>query len=559
MNKKISIYQLLPRLFGNNKKKPIINGDIHENGCGEFDDITEKALKEIKNLGVTHIWYTGILRHATTTNYQGLPAQDSCIVKGKAGSPYAITDYYDVMPDLAVEVDKRMQEFDNLLNRTRKQGLKSIIDFIPNHVSRDYKSLKKPKKTPDLASGDDSSKHFDNQNNFYYLPNESLKLNFCKNQKYEEFPAKVSGNDCFHPQPNINDWYETIKLNYGVNVQDNHSKHFSPTPNTWFRMLEILQFWTQKGVDGFRCDMVEMVPVEFWEWIIPQIKEINPEIIFIGEVYQAHLYKSYIKQGKFDYLYDKVGLYDQLKGIIRQEKPASSISDIWKSLNGLDNYMLRFLENHDEQRIPDTNFAGVAKKAIPAMLLSASMNQGPIMTYFGQELGENNTAQSGFSGNDGRTTIFDYWTIPSIQRWRGKTAYSGNALFTQEKKLRNEYRKILNYCLKSVNISQGNFYDLMWANNNNNQFFHNYIYAYLRCYQGNATLFILNFNEKSFEQKIIIPDHAFQFCNKKTNYLKDISFINTFTHEEIRLNYTKVISDGLEVSIPSYGYVIFEF
>ncbi len=559
MNKKISIYQLLPRLFGNNKKKPIINGDIHKNDCGKFSDITEKAIQEIKKLGITHIWYTGILRHASTTNYPKIPAQDSCIIKGKAGSPYAITDYYDVSPDLAVDVENRMNEFDELMSRTRNADLKTIIDFIPNHVSRDYKSTKKQKGTVDLGTKDNSSTHFNAQNNFYYLPNESLKLNFCENQKYQETPAKVSGNDCFNPQPNINDWYETIKLNYGVDVQDNNNKHFSPTPNTWFRMLEILQFWTKKGVDGFRCDMVEMVPVEFWEWVIPQIKEINPKIIFIGEVYQPHLYESYIKQGKFDYLYDKVDLYDKLKQVMRGESPASEISNVWKSLNGLDEYMLRFLENHDEQRIPSTDFASDARKAIPAMLLSATMHQGPIMTYFGQEFGENNTTESGFSGNDGRTTIFDYWTVPSIQRWRGKTAYSGKSLSAEEKNLRKEYQKILKLSISHPAIIHGQFYDLMWANRNNHRFYNNHIYTYFRNYKEKRLLFVLNFSDTDLNQNIIIPGHALEFANKKINHLKDIRFINIFSQQEIRLSYHHIINDGMAVDIPAYGYLIFEF
>ncbi|NOR86547.1 MAG: alpha-amylase [Bacteroidales bacterium] len=559
MNKKISIYQLLPRLFGNNNKKPIINGDILQNGCGKFSDITEKAIQEIKNLGITHIWYTGILRHASTTSYPKIQVQDTCIVKGKAGSPYAIIDYYDVSPDLAVDVENRMNEFDELMSRTRNAGLKTIIDFIPNHVSRNYKSTKKQNNIADLGTNDKSSTHFNAQNNFYYLPNESLKLDFCENQKYQETPAKVSGNDCFNPQPNINDWYETIKLNYGVDVQDNKSKHFYPTPNTWFRMLEILQFWTHKGVDGFRCDMVEMVPVEFWEWVIPQIKKINPEIIFIGEVYQPHLYESYIKQGKFDYLYDKVDLYDKLKQVLRGESPASEISNVWKSLNGLDEYMLRFLENHDEQRIPSPDFASEARKAIPAMLLSATMHQGPVMTYFGQEFGENNTNKSGFSGDDGRTTIFDYWNVPSIQRWRGKSAYSGKALSAEEKNLRKEYQEILKLSISHPAIIYGQFYDLMWANRNNHRFYNNHIYTYFRNYKEKRLLFILNFSDTDLNQNIIIPGHALEFANKKINHLKDICFINIFSQQEIRLSYHSIINDGMVVDIAANGYLIFEF
>ena len=553
LNKKTSIYQLLPRLFGNNNKKPIINGDIHQNGCGKFNDIDLKAIKRIKALGITHIWYTGVLRHATTSDYPNIPAQDKCIVKGKAGSPYAIMDYYDVSPDLAVTTANRLKEFEQLLKRTQRAGLKTIIDFIPNHVSRDYKSTQKPKSIQDLGENDDTSQAFKANNNFYYIPEKSLKLDFCENKNYQENPAKVSGNDCFHHQPQINDWYETIKLNYGVDVQNNRSQHFSPTPNTWFRMLEILEFWTQKGVDGFRCDMVEMVPVEFWQWVIPQIKKLNSRIIFIGEVYQPNLYKSYIRQGQFDYLYDKVDLYDKLKAIVRGEVNANEISYCWQGLNGLDKYMLRFLENHDEQRIPHQEFASNALKAVPAMMLSATMHQGPIMTYFGQEFGENHTDESGFSGSDGRTTIFDYWNIPSIQRQRD------NTLNSQEVALEKTYKEILNFSIKSKVISYGEFYDLIWANKDNPYFYFNYIYAYFRTYKAKSLLFIVNFSDKELKQKVMIPNHALEFAKKKINHLQDVVFIHTFNEEKIRINQQQLAQDGIAITIPAYGYLVYEF
>jgi len=554
MPNKISIYQLLPRLFGNDQEYPVLNGNIHENHCGKFAHIDKESLKDIKKLGITHVWYTGVLRHATTTAYPALPAQSSCIVKGKAGSPYAIVDYYDVAPDLAVDVENRMQEFGELLKRTREMGLKSIIDFVPNHLSRDYKSLAKPKSVKDFGEEDDSKQHFNPQNNFYYLPDEKLQLDFCKKQDYEEFPAKVSGNDCFHANPQLTDWYETIKLNYGVDVRHHSSQHFSPIPSTWYRMLKILDFWVHKEVDGFRCDMVEMVPVEFWQWVIPQIKAINPHIIFIGEVYQPHLYQAYIQQGGFDYLYDKSGLYDKLRSLIRGECSAQEISHVWQGLQGLDAHMLRFLENHDEQRIASPFFAGDARKAIPAMLLSATMHQGPVMTYFGQEFGEAAEGESGFSGDDGRTSIFDYWKVPSIQKWRAGEGLSPRALALQK-----EYKEILNFSINSPIIAHGNFYDLMWANKDNHHLHHNYIYAFMRSYQGKALLIVLNFSDKKCNQKIIIPEHAFQFANKKTNHLKDISFINIFSHKELRQNVRSIVQDGVQLDIPEYHYVILEF
>lgn len=555
---KISIYQILPRLFGNNHKQAIANGSIEDNGSGKFNDITPKALNEIKRLGINHIWYTGIIRHATTTNYPKLKGQDPCIVKGKAGSPYAITDYYDVHPDLAQEVSKRMKEFEQLLKRTQEAGMKSIIDFVPNHVSRDYKSLKKPKSHPDLGEKDESDHLFNSQNNFYYLPGQDLKLDFCEDQKYTESPAKVSGNDCFHAKPQIDDWYETIKLNYGVDVQNKGATHFDPIPNTWVRMLEILQFWTAKGIDGFRCDMVEMVPVAFWSWVIPQIKALKKDILFIGEVYQPHLYEAYIHEGQFDYLYDKVGLYDQLKEIMRGGQ-ASKLSDCWKSLNGMDEHMLRFLENHDEQRIPSDDFAGEAEKAIPAMMLSATMSTGPIMTYFAQELGEAAKGSTGFSGDDGRTTIFDYWKVDSIQRWRGKSAYSGSGLSIREKNLRKEYQKILLLSISHPAIAHGQFYDLMWANKDNHRFYHNHVYAYLRNDQDKCLLFVLNFSNQELDQKIIIPAHALEFAQKDITKLKDKVFKNYFSKELIKIPYYTLVNEGLAVHIMPYNYQVFVF
>jgi glycosidase len=559
MSKKISIYQVLPRLFGNQNKAPKFNGTILQNGCGKMNDLTPKALQEIKKLGVNYIWYTGIIRHGSTTKYPNLPSQDTCIIKGKAGSPYAIVDYYDVNPDLAEEVKNRMNEFESLVRRTHEAGMKVLIDFVPNHVGRDYKSLKKPKGTPDLGEYDNNAIPFSPQNNFYYLPNEELHLNFCENQKFKEHPAKVTGDDCFTAHPGINNWYETIKLNYGIDYLNGRHKRFDPIPDTWTRMLEILTYWTHKNIDGFRCDMVEMVPVEFWAWVIPQIKKINPDLIFVAEVYKPHLYQDYINIGKFDYLYDKVGLYDMLKAVLRGEQPASILSSSWKSLNGLDKHMLRFLENHDEQRIATPEFAYEAKRAIPAMMLSATIHQGPIMTYFGQEFGENNTAASGFSGDDARTTIFDYWNVPSIQRWRGKSAYSGSSLLLKEKELQKEYKKILKLAISHPAIAKGEFYDLMWANEQNHLFYHNYIYAYFRNYKDKTLLFILNFSNKQLEQRVIFPAHALEFAAKDTTKLTEKLFKSIFTKETIKIPHYELVQQGLAVQIEPWYYKVFEF
>ena len=343
MSQKIIIYQVFTRLFGNKTTTLQNNGSIKENGCGKMADFTAKALDEIKHLGATHIWYTGIIEHATQTDYSayGIQKDHPAVVKGKAGSPYAIKDYYDVDPDLAVKVEHRMKEFENLVNRTHKAGLKMIIDFVPNHVARQYHSDQKPEGVEDLGARDNKGKGFDPQNNFYYIPGEPLHLdNLNVSPKdYQESPAKATGNDVFSAWPGQNDWYETIKLNYGVDYCNGHTCCFDPIPDTWKKMLDILCFWAAKGIDGFRCDMAEMVPVEFWGWAIPQVKALHPSIIFIAEVYNPAEYRNYIFQGHFDYLYDKVGLYDTLRAVSSGFTSAGNITSCWQQVDDIQNHI----------------------------------------------------------------------------------------------------------------------------------------------------------------------------------------------------------------------------
>ena len=168
MTDKIIIYQLLPRLFSNTTENCVKNGSIEENGVGKLNDINSHVLENIKSLGVTHVWYTGVIEHATKTDYTkyGIDRDNPNIVKGNAGSPYAIKDYYDIDPDLAVNIPKRMEEFEALVERTHKNGMKVIIDFVPNHVARQYHSDSKPVGIEDLGQGDDNTYFFKNINNF---------------------------------------------------------------------------------------------------------------------------------------------------------------------------------------------------------------------------------------------------------------------------------------------------------------------------------------------------------------------------------------------------------
>jgi glycosidase len=518
---KIVIYQMLPRLFGNKKTVNSPYGTVNENGVGKFNDINEVALKGIRELGVSHIWYTGVIEHALLTDYTsyGIPLDDADVVKGRAGSPYAIKDYYDVNPDLAVSVVRRMKEFEQLVSRTHSQGMKVIIDFVPNHVARNYKSDAKPQGVKDLGESDDKSLSFSVKNNFYYIPGQSFQVppgyqslgpgnSFpTKDGRFEENPAKATGNDVFDASPRITDWFETVKLNYGVDVQNGRRTFFDPIPDTWLKMKDILVFWANKGVDGFRCDMAEMVPVEFWNWVIPQVKAVNANILFIAEIYNPAQYTNYTSKGGFDFLYDKVQLYDTLRLLIAGQRSTTDIHKIYESLSGINDNMLHFLENHDEQRIASRFFAGDMWKGLPAMVISATLDRGPVMIYNGQEVGEPGAGAEGFQVDDGRTTIFDYWGMPEHQKWMNNGNFNGDSLSLEQKQLRQFYSDLLNLAARSPAITQGAYMDLtafnLSAGNINER-----IHAFLR-FAGDERLLIINsFNEKDQPIKIQLPDEA---------------------------------------------------
>jgi len=512
----IVIYQILPRLFGNTKSQNTINGNIEENGTGKLSAFSPNVLREIKKMGATHIWYTGLLEHATQTDYSGygIKKDHPAIVKGKAGSPYAIKDYYDIDPDLADHVPDRMKEFENLVERTHREGLKLIIDFVPNHVAREYHSDAKPEQITDLGATDNTYTTFDINNNFYYIPGQAFQPDFplgSEGEAYLEVPAKATGNDCFSAHPGRNDWYETIKLNYGIDYLNGKNRHFHPIPNTWIKMADILLFWASKNIDGFRCDMAEMVPVEFWGWAIPEVKKKYPEIIFIAEVYDPGQYRNYLRNGKFDYLYDKVGMYDTLRDIICGYRPASDITHCWQSIDDLFSHMLFFLENHDEQRIASDFFAKDPGKAIPALGIIACMNINPVMIYAGQELGEKGMDAEGFSGLDGRTSIFDYWSVDSLRDWFNNGKADTELLDEDQKNLREHYVRILQLTQTSEAIKEGLFYDLMYANPHSDFFDPSKQFAFLRKSAGELILIVANFDDRDIESKVFIPSHAFEY------------------------------------------------
>ena len=549
------IYQIFTRLYGNKTKNNKPNGTLQENGSAKMNDITATKLQRISRMGFTHVWFTGLIEHATQTDHTafGISKDHPAVVKGKAGSPYAIKDYYDIDPDLAVSVPDRMKEFKALLNRTHKAGLKMVIDFVPNHVARHYHSDAAPKGVEDLGEKDDTTKGFDPQNNFYYLPGQQLRTDFARSaaqtEPYVELPAKATGNDCFNASPSRNDWYETVKLNYGIDYQGGRATHFSPTPSTWKKMTDILLFWTEKGVDAFRCDMAEMVPTAFWSHAVAAVKKEHPDVLFIGEVYNPAQYRDYLAAG-FDYLYDKVGLYDTLRAIVCGNASASCITSCWQATDDIKEHMLHFLENHDEQRIASAYFAGNAEKAKPALAAGALMSPGAYMVYAGQEIGEAGMDAEGFSGNDGRTTIFDYWNPASLQKLTAPAFEK--KLTPEEAALYDYYQKILSLCNSRKAFEQGGFFDLQYANYGRDYGYNcDRQYSFLRHFGREVYLVAVNFDPASVQVGIKIPSHAFDVLKLREGMK---SAVSVMTEETVTIELRP--DAPLYVQLPAYGVTV---
>lgn len=553
------VYQMMFHLWGNQKTDVKRNGSAAENGVTKFKDVSTKGLQALKKKGYSHLYTTGILEHATMEDFSafGSPLDHPQVVKGRAGSPFAIKDYYDVNPFLADKPAERMQEFFAMLDRVHQADLKLVLDFVPNHLARAYHSDQKPAGVVDFGQKDNKDLSFSPSNNFYYLPGTQFTIPTGVNPPvpvtvpYIEIPAKVSGNNVFSAQPSIHDWFETVKLNYGVDLQHGNQTHFDPIPDTWLKMTDVLVYWTQKGVDGFRCDMAEMVPVEFWAYAIPKVKAINPEVVFIAEIYNPQEYRNYIFKGGFDYLYDKVGLYDGIRHIM-EKKPGATTADItrvWQNESGdFANHMLRFLENHDETRLNSPGFAATNFwSTIPGMVLTASMHDGPLMIYFGQEFGEKAQEIEGFNEADDRTTMFDFYRVDTHQRWLNGGKFEGGKLTAAEKEIDSFYSELLAWINSSEVIQKGKFFDLQYAQNV--AYPKDKVYAYLRYTDKGRNLIICNFDSVNHDFNIEIPTLALDMMGIKSYTLKTIkSFVPPVAQA------SKV--EGNRIQIPSNSAIV---
>jgi len=533
------VYQVFTRLFGNKVTTNKPWGTIEENGVGKFNDFTDKALAGIRELGVTHVWYTGVPHHAVIRDYTryGISNDDPDVVKGRAGSPYAVKDYYNVNPDLAVDPANRLEEFQALVDRTHGHGMKVIIDIVPNHVARGYRSTSTPDGVEDFGASDDTAVEWARDNNFYYVPGQNFEVPISPDDyqplggdehpladgRFDESPAKWTGNGARDPQPRFDDWFETVKVNYGVRpdgsyafdalpdaasewTADEHAEFWKDknVPDSWTKFRDIVLYWTAKGVDGFRYDMAEMVPVEFWSYLNSSIKAVNPDAFLLAEVYNPSLYRDYIQLGRMDYLYDKVGLYDTLKAIVQGKESTDAIAPVHAEVLDIEEHMLHFLENHDEQRIASAGFAGDARKAKPAMVVSALISRAPTMLYFAQDVGEAGHGDAGF-GDPTRSSIFDYWGVPSHQRWMNGGRFDGGALTSDEKALRDFYVRLMS--LSATNSALGDKYAEIHSHNRQlDTGYSDRLFSFVRWHDDEQLIIVSNFDaEASVEAYLTLP------------------------------------------------------
>ncbi|SIP92687.1 alpha-amylase family glycosyl hydrolase [Maribacter ulvicola] len=538
MNSKIVIYHVFTRLFGNTNTNNKPWGTIEENGVGKFADFNKKALAEIKDLGITHIWFTGIPHHAVINDYTeiGISNDDPAVVKGRAGSPYAVKDYYNVNPDLAKDPSKRLKEFKSLIDRTHEAGMKVLIDIVPNHVARKYEGKTNPKGVSDFGYGDDTSVEYQKDNNFYYIPGTEFQTPIWRHgyvplggdvpdfsyAELKEIPAKWTGNGSRSPQPDMNDWYETVRINYGVRPDGrldfdmlpndfgdkDYKEHFNfwkkrVVPSSWRKFRDIALYWLAMGVDGFRYDMAEMVPVEFWSFMNSSIKMKNPNAFIMAEVYNPDLYRTYIHKGKMDYLYDKVDFYDGIKHIMKGYGWSDHLPVVQNNLKDIEHNMLHFLENHDEQRIASPEFVGNAEIGRPAMVVSATISTSPTMIYFGQEVGEPAAEHAGF-GSPSRTSIFDYIGVPHHQRWVNDKKFDGGQSTQEEASLRDFYKRLLNFTISSEAL-MGAYREIHFYNKEITENYNHRVLSYVRWSEHQKLIIVSNFDVNdhfSFDLKI---------------------------------------------------------
>ena len=580
------IYQLFVRHFSNFRRGGIPNGTRAQNGCGTFAGVNDAALEQLAQMGITHLWLTGVLRHATQTAHPGFPAHPACVVKGIAGSPYAVVDYFDVDPDLAEKPQQRMEEFRALLERVRRFGMVPVLDFVPNHVSRCYASPGHSELEPGMWDRKDV--FFARDNAFYYLdppPDGDRRVVLPQGEfEAERGCGRVTGNNAATWRPSVFDWYETVKLNYGCDYRHGAAEAESlpgvlsdidAVPRTWRILDHVLAWWQELGAGGFRCDMAHMIPLPFWRWEIARARLRDEAVFFMAEAYDDPMklmpgnpLQDLLNAG-FNGVYDAPA-YRALRDLYEGGAWANDLDAFHRPENPLFTGGVRFVENHDEPRLASPLFWGGcgASVARAVMVAQYTTSCGPALFYNGQETLERAEGPGGFGGDNGRTSIFDYTSLPRLQRWTCDGKYDGSELNAGEKEYRAYCADLLRL-LQHPALAAGTFYGLNWSNHATPNYGSDgaettsghRLYAFLRHNaQARRTLLIVcNFSPvQAADTTVHIPRNACEWARKTAPNFLFTDLLNPAS-PPIPATPEQLDAVGLPVRVPAGDALVLEW
>lgn len=363
--------------------------------------------------------------------------------KGKYGSPYSIKDYYAINPEYGTPDD-----FKSLVKTAHKNDIKVIIDLVINHTSWDNNLI---------------SEHPD-----WYVRNEDGEI--------------ISPNS---------DWTDVADLNY----ENRELRKY---------MVEMMKYWVREfDIDGYRCDVAELVPIDFWNEARKELEKIKPVLMLAeGSLPEQHL-------EAFDLTYSW-NVYDALARIIRKGHLPSVLDNVLESERykfPKGSLRLRFNENHDKPRA--VKFFGEEGALLSALIVSTI--PGVPLIYNGQEYGDTT-----------ELSLFEKVTMS-----RDTTSEKG-------KKFYAFYKKLFNFRKNSVALKRGEMIKAKTLNDDK-------IYAFWRKFKDETVLVIANLSTWGVTTKLQVDD----VLRKKIKNGK-VKFYDVFEEKTFEIKVDEFINFKLE-------------
>jgi glycosidase len=362
--------------------------------------------------------------------------------KGTLGSPYSVQDYYGINPEFGT-----LDDFKSLVAAAHKNGMKIVIDLVANHTAWDSKMAK----------------------------------------EHPEWFTKDSAGNFIPP---VADWSDVIDLNYGNKDLRRY-------------MIEMLKYWVRDiGIDGYRCDVSEMVPVDFWDEARAALDSIKPVFMLSEGMYAEHHLKA------FDMTYGW-NSYHTMADIFAGKKPAfemdsvlirESLSYPKKSLR------LRFSSNHDENAwdMPDIQKFGDDGAKMAAVLTNTF--PGVPLLYNGQEVGSRE-----------KLGLFEKHEVD----------------WTKGKEWTDFYTTL--YAIRKNNSALA-LGDYQFVKNNLPE----KIYSFIRTDGRNTVLVAVNFSDKQQTATLTLP-----------KVFPSLGYIDAFTEKPVAFKFVQ------RITIPKHGYKVF--